>query len=147
MFSNLFHQIDKIFLGKVVPANQHPIHTFKALNLFSRIFRALNSRAPMILEWDISTQSITLHCISNPSLRIWYFNVFLIAGIVGFGSSLDVIFHRKDLSISYVLICFIYATLSFLIWGSVLIVLLNYAGELEQGFSELRKLTFRLGNS
>lgn len=82
------------------------IYTKEILNLYTRLFERINSISPMILQWDnksnfLLPSSANLH----ESYFTWYFNVFIITGLFGFGSCLTVIFHASEVKIGLLLIC------------------------------------------
>lgn len=93
---------------------------------------------PMVLEWNPETLLFSTKGRCNRRYWLWYFNIFVIAGIVGFGSCIVVITHPRESGYpAFIMSCFL-ATLSCLTWSTVAIVSWH-AQTFIEGFANFKK--------
>ncbi len=113
-----------------------------ALNLYNKLFRYMS---PMIISWSVSNEQFEVKGKTISGYWKWCFNTFIVAGVIGFGSSVDVITHKKEAGSSLVVISCGFASLSFLFWTCAAVLILNVE-EVVDGIIFLRNILKYLGN-
>lgn len=98
---------------------------------------------PMVLEWCPETCQFSTKGRGHSQYWLWYFNIFIIVGLIGFGSCLVVMTHPKESGIAAVIISCFLAACSFLVWSSVAI-LSWHAETIVNGMSGVRKFWKKL---
>lgn len=100
--------------------------------------------SPMVIKWSTSDEQFQVQGNSNRGFWIWCFNTFIVAGVIGFGSSIDVITHNEEAGGSLVVISCGFASLSFLFWACASVLIRN-ADEIVRGIVYLRNILKYLG--
>lgn len=104
--------------------------------LYNRLFRFM---CPMVLSWCPEQHKFSTLGASNPKYWLWYFNVFVIAGVVGFGNCLLAVACVDETGVAMTIMSFGLAAMSFLLWSSVA-VLSFHAQNIANSFKSLAKL-------
>lgn len=99
----------------------------------------------MVIKWSTSNEQFELQ---EKSLRkgywIWCFNTFIVAGLIGFGSCLDVVTHKEEAGSSLAVISCGLASLSCLYWASSAVLIRN-KDEIVGGIIDLKNVLKYLG--
>ncbi len=112
-----------------------------ALNLHNQLFRYMT---PMIIKWSASNEHFEFQGNSFWGYWRWCFNTFIVAGVIGFGSCIDIIAHRKEAGSSLVVISSGFASLSFIFWACATVLILRVE-EIVGGIVYLRNILKYLG--
>lgn len=101
--NSITHRNSKVFelLLKFLKSHTHyPPTPFQfqcayALALYNEVFRYM-AHEPIIIKWNSSTETFSTSSKTCPSYWLWYFNVFIVAGVIGFGSCASVVANAKE---------------------------------------------------
>lgn len=97
----------------------------RALRLHNLLYHIHSKFSPSVLIWNSDKNELEINnlpLMAKPfKFHVWYFNVFVVCGVILFGSCLDVIFHYNDAEVNPVLLilALLLAVLPVLVWGSV----------------------------
>lgn len=119
----------------------HKFQCVPALHLYNKLFRYMPL---MVIKWSSSNEQIELQGKSLRSYWIWCFNTFIVAGVIGFGSCIDVIAHKEEAGSSLVVISCGFASLSCLFWSCAAVLIWN-KDEIVCGIIYLKKVLEYLG--
>lgn len=122
----------------------------KAFLLYNKLFQNHNKLAPCALKWRETTEQFH-HNYSNQTLKynfihLWYINVFLVIGLIGFGSCLHVILNAKsnDVSKQLLVMSFGFAAMSVLCWAAAYVIA-RHVDNIVSGFKAMYQVYDRLG--
>ncbi len=119
----------------------HKFQCVPALHLSSKLFGYMPS---MVIKWSPSNKQFEVREKSHWSNWAWYFNIYIVVCLIGFGSSLDVITHKEEAGGSLVVISCGFASLSCLVWSCATVLIWN-ADEIVVGIIDLRNVLKHLG--
>lgn len=108
----------------------------EALNLHNQIYQFHLKYSPCVIEWSSDSGRVQLNAAFKSKrgwLHVWYFNTFCVAGIIGFGSCLDVICHYSDQHVGQekVVYSVVFGALCVLFCASVVVSICNTSDFIE----------------
>ncbi len=101
---------------------QFQSYTSSALHLYHSVYSYL---PPLVLEWCSAIAKFQTGGNSNKKYWPWYFNTFIVACVIGFGSCVDVVIHPKEAGNSLSIVAFGLGSVSLLYWASAAVVIWN----------------------
>ncbi len=117
----LTSKILPLFLKRKLQVNyQFRYYCSHALLLCNKLFSVMS---PIVLEWSPSTEQFETAGPQSSKYWKWYFNTFIVAGVIGFGCCLDVIAHAKETGGALVVLSCGLGAMSFLFWASAATVI------------------------
>lgn len=123
----------------------------KAFLLYNKLFQNHHKLAPCALKWHETTELFHPNFPRNQTLKynsihLWYFNVFVVIGVIGFGSCLHVILNAQsnDVSKPLVVMSFGFATMSVLCWAAAYVIA-RHVDNIVSGFKAMYQVYDRLG--
>ncbi len=132
-----------IFLKSLQSANKFQFQCSYALALQKKLFPYM-AYAPIIINWDSSTETFTTSSKVCRTFWIWYFNVFIVAGVIGFGSCVLVIVNASHNSATIVMAAIGLGAMSILLWGEAAIVI-DKIDDIVDGLKRLKAFRQKLG--
>lgn len=81
--------------------------------------------SPAVLEWSPKNEQFHTNGNTHKKYWFWYLNTYLIACLIGLGSSIDVMLHYKETGIILSILAFGLASCSVLYWVPATVIILN----------------------
>ena len=118
----------------------------QALDLYTLVYSFIIKKVPTPFVWIPEDVKFERRDIFDRQYWLFYVNVYIIGGIIGFGSLVDVVVHYSDPKVNMYLLLFAvtFGAFSIIFWGFVTLFLANFK-TFVLGVNSMRDLMKSLG--